>query len=244
MIRTAAGTEGTILQLPDQPNRTQYDYFVTTKTLRHTPTTNITVNLTPKNRLQGSYYWQYFSDGPDTLNSAEPTFPTLPAFGLQTSYRTTASITLRSTLSTAMVNEARGGWAWSPVGFFTNTTPAMFDNQFGYNIGLASGLNSTSSPEFFGITNAASGNANTPEERNTPNYTASDSFNWLKGSHAMNFGGDYTHLVGWLTDSTHVPSLNLGFETNNDPANAMFTTANFPGATDAQINGARALYRC
>jgi TonB family protein len=34
------------------------------------PTTNTTINLTPKNRLQGSYYWQRFNNTPDTLNSA------------------------------------------------------------------------------------------------------------------------------------------------------------------------------
>src|SRR6187399_1497278 len=155
-IRTAAGTTGTITELETSPNTAGYNYLVPNKGIRHTPTTNITVNLTPKHRVQGSYYWQRFNNTPDTLNSAEPTFPGFPAYGDQSSYRTTASMSLRSTISTAIVHEVRGGWQWSPVGFFTNTTPAMFDNQGGFNLGLG-----------FGLTNAASGNANGPEERNT-----------------------------------------------------------------------------
>ena len=79
---------------------------------------NITVNLSPKHRLQGSYYWQRFNNTPDTLNNADATFPGFPAFGDQASYRTTGSMSLRSTLSTAIVNEVRGGWQWSPVDFF------------------------------------------------------------------------------------------------------------------------------
>ncbi len=194
MIRAAAATEGTISELVTSPNTASYNWLTPTKTIRHTPTTNITINLSPKHRLQGSYYWQRYNDTPDTLNSADPTFPGLPAFGYQSSYRTTASLSLRSTLSTAMVNELRGGWAWAPVGFFVNTTPSMFDNQGGYNLSLG-----------FNLTGAAPGNSNFPEDRNTPNYTLSDSFNWLKGSHAFTFGGDYTHVVDWVNDWVNVP---------------------------------------
>src|SRR6185503_7935123 len=87
-IRAAAATTGTITELVASPNTASYDYLVPATGLRHTPTTNITVNLTPKNRLQGSYYWQDFINTPDTLNSAEARFPGFPAFGNQSSYRT------------------------------------------------------------------------------------------------------------------------------------------------------------
>jgi hypothetical protein len=86
-IRTAAGTTGSIAELETSPNTAAYNYLVPNKSIRHTPTTNITVNLTPKNRLQGSYYWQRFNNTPDTLNSAEARFPGFPAFGNQASYR-------------------------------------------------------------------------------------------------------------------------------------------------------------
>ena len=75
---TAAQTTGTISELVTSPNTASYDYLVGTKTLRHTPTVNVTVNLTPKNRLQGSYYYQYYMDTPDSLNSVESRFPGFP----------------------------------------------------------------------------------------------------------------------------------------------------------------------
>ena len=39
-----------------------------------------------------------------------------------------------------------------------------------------------------------------------------------------------------------VPQIDLGVDTTNDPANAMFTDANFPGAANADLTNARALY--
>jgi hypothetical protein len=134
-------------------------------------------------------------------------------------------------MSTAMVNEVRGGWAWAPNSFFMNANPGMYENQGGYNLAFG-----------FGLTAPAQGNVNFPSQRNTPNSTLSDSFNWLKGAHAFTFGGDYTHLTDWQTAYTNVPNLTIGYQTNFDPAETMFTTTNFPGSTSADRNSAKALY--
>jgi hypothetical protein len=80
-IRTAATQTGTISEVDASPNTASYNWLVPNKTIRHTPTTNITVNLSPKNRLQGSYYWQRFNNTPDTVNDADQQFPGFPAFG-------------------------------------------------------------------------------------------------------------------------------------------------------------------
>ena len=228
-IRAAAQTTGSINELVTSPNTAAYDYLVGTKTLRHTPTVNVTVNLTPKNRLQGSYYYQYYMDTPDTLNSVEARFPGFPAYGDQFSYRSTGSLSLRSTMSTAIVNEARMGWALSPVNFWTNATNAMFENQGGYGLSLG-----------FGLTNAHPFTG--PSHYKTPNVKISDTFNWLKGSHAFQFGADYTHVLHDEIGSVIATSLALGFQTAFDPAEAMFTTTNFPGSTSADRNSAKALY--
>ena len=60
---------------------------------------------------------------PDTLNNAEQTFPGafFAAHAGQHSYRTTGSVTFRSTLSSNKVNEIVSGWQWSPVDFFGDT---------------------------------------------------------------------------------------------------------------------------
>jgi hypothetical protein len=202
------------------------------KGYRHTPTTNITVNLNSKNRLQGSYYYQGFLTTPDTLNTAEPTFPGMTVYGDQSSFRTTGSISLRSTVSTAIVNEARGGWQYSPVDFFGNITPAQYTNQDGFAISMP-----------FGLTQAwPTGFGNNPEISKTPLYTWSDQFNWLRGSHSMQFGADYTHTNDSADNHNVVPFMSIAFQTNFDPAAAIFNTTNFPGATQGELNSAASLY--
>jgi hypothetical protein len=231
-MRTAAGTTGSITNVNSSPNTSAYAWFVDVKSIRHAPTTNITFNLTPKHRLQGSYYWQRFNDTPDTLNSGDPSYPGFPHFVDQSSFRTSASMSLRSTLSSSMVNEVRGGWQWSPVQFFLNEVPSMFSNQNGYNLNMG-----------FGLTNAVWGNfANAPEERNTWNWTVTDSLNVLKGAHSMTYGGDFTRVINWLDDWNTVPNITLGFNTTSDPAEPMFSAANFPGSSTTDRNNARALY--
>ena len=220
-----------ISQLETAPNTAGYDLLSPFTVIRHSPTANVTVNLTPKNRLQGSYYWQRFLDNPDTLNNGDVQFPGFPSFGGTTSYRTTASISLRSTLSTAIVNEARGGWAWSPEDFFGNTSPADYNISDGFILTFP-----------FGVSGPAGAGTNNVTKRNTANYTASDQLNWLKGAHAFTFGADYTHLANWSSFYNNVPPLTVGFQSNFDPADSMFTTVNFPGSSSADRNSAKALY--
>ena len=84
--------------------------------------------------------------------------------------------------------------------------------------------------------------ANAPEERNTWNWTVDDSFSYLKGAHTMMFGGNFTRVINWIDDWNTVQQVNLGFNTTNDPAESMFTQANFPGSSTGDRNNARALY--
>ena len=230
-IRTGAASSGTIEELVTNPNRATLRWQVPADSLRHSPTVNITANVTPKHRIQGSYYWQRFVTTPDTLNTADPVFPGLPLNGGQTSYRTTASMSLRSTVSTAIVNELRGGWQWSPVSFFADAVPAMFENQDNFAINLG-----------FGLNNAWLGFHNSPSARNTANWTVADQLNWLKGSHSITLGGDFTRVDHWDSTYANVPSMNLGFTTSADPFEPYFTTANFPNSTTGERNEARALF--
>ena len=230
-IRSATTGTGTITELVTAPNTAVYDYLVPGTGVRHSPTANVTVNVTSRNRLQGSYYWERVFSTQDVGNGAEARFPGFPAFGIQQSFRTVASISWRSTLSTSMVNEVRGGWQWSPVDFYNNVTPAMFENQGGYNLTLG-----------FGLTAPAAPLINSPQLARTPISTIADQLNWLKGAHSVQFGTDYTHAINVRTDSTVVPPLTLGYQTNFDPAESMFTAANFPGSSTGDRNNAKALY--
>ena len=46
----------------------------------------------------------------------------------------------------------------------------------------------------------------------------------------------------WANGQQMVPEIDLGFDQTNDPANGLFTTATFQGASTAQLTDARALY--
>ena len=230
-IRTSVGTTGSIQPLPN-PNHESFSFLTKVASKRHNPTMRVDFNLTSRQRLTGSYYWQGFSDSPDTLNAAEPVFPGFPLYGAQTSYRSTGSISHRWTFSSNLVNELLTGWQTSPVSFFENITKDMFQNQGGYSLNLG-----------FGINNVTPGNfGNAPQVRNTSNWNIDNKLNWLKGAHSFAFGFSFTRLRNWIDDYNLVPTATFSLNQANDPANAIFTTANFPTAAPGDLTNARALY--
>ena len=58
----------------------------------------------------------------------------------------------------------------------------------------------------------------------------------------MTFGGDFTRVDDWAINYNNVPTITLGSPTDFDPADTMFTAANFPGSSAGDRNNARALY--
>ena len=77
-----------------------------------------------------------------------------------------------------------GGWQWSPVDFFGDSTPDMFDEPGRL---CAVGLG-------FSLTNANPGGADGPAARNTVNWNIDDNLNWLRGKHNFSFGFSFTRL--------------------------------------------------
>ncbi len=195
---------------------------------QYAPTGRLDYNITDRHRLTGTYYWQRFKSNPDLLNSREARYPGFANVGQQNSYRTTGSIGLRSTLTQNMVNEFKGGWQWSPNDFFSNVTASDFDDMGGYAVGV---------PLFTGYFNTTS-----PAPRNTTTWSLTNDLSWLRGAHSLTFGGSFSGVHNRTNSWTVAPTVNLGFDSNNDPANSLFTTANFPGASSAVLNNARSLY--
>jgi carboxypeptidase family protein/TonB-dependent receptor-like protein len=226
-IRAGTQTTGTIND-NNAGNTLDYVFQATSVGNQYAPTTRVDFNLSDKHRLSGSYWFQRFTSTTDLLNNAEVRFPGLTNFGTQNSYRTTGSATLRSTLSSNVVNELKGGWQWSPNDFFSNMTAEQFANQDGYALG-------------FPISTGPTYNTN-PQPRNTTTWSVDNTLNWLKGRHSFSMGGGYAGVFNRQNSYNVVPSITLGFDTNTDPAEFMFTTANFPSATSGQLNEARALY--
>jgi hypothetical protein len=191
--------------------------------------------------------YQRFLSAPDNLNNRDPRFPGFPITASQSSERLQLTGSLRSTLGSSLVNEFRIGGSGAPVSFFKELDPSMWKgsvaDQGGFQLNMNGACCSTfttgTANQTQNITNA--GNTPTPSSRNASTRLVENTLNWLKGSHTLSFGGSFTQADIWLKQQTLVPTLNFGVLAN-DPADAMFNTANFPGASAANLTAARGLY--
>jgi hypothetical protein len=120
--------------------------------------------------------------------------------------------------------------------FFPEVNSGQFANQAGFAIGTAPGTGGFSG---FGISNPTVTNG--PERRNAPVWDFADTITWTRGAHSFSFGGQFTQAGLWISDQNVVPSINFGVVTG-DPASDLFTTGNFPGASQAQLSSAQSLY--
>jgi len=237
-IRSAV-SGGSLATIDD--NLERFTFNVSSTSLRRYPTGRVDYNLTDRHRWSTSVNYQYFTDSPDTLNNLDPSFPRFPVSAGQTSERFSVSNALRSTLSTNLVNEGLVAWSGAPVTFFTEINPAMFRgtsvaDQRGFSIifpGTA-GMNPASA-------SAAGAIQFNPQSRNASSSLIEDTLTWLKGKHNITMGGSWSQFDLWLKNQQVVPRINIGI-VQGDPATGLFTTANFPGASAAQLAAAQSLY--
>ncbi len=227
-IRAATGITGSLTPRTDL-NTESYTFLAASRRDEYAPTVRLDLNVTSKHRISLTYLWQRIISKPDFLNSGEAAFPGFPNFTVQSSYRKTGSVAVRSTLSSSMVNEFKAGFQASPVDFYSDLSKDTFDNQGGRQLTLG-----------FGLTSVTQGNS--PNLVNTPSINVVDSLTWLRGRHTFTFGGTYTRITNQSKAWNVVPTVTLGFTESNDPAASIFSTANFPGASTTVLTNARALY--
>jgi hypothetical protein len=209
---------------------------------QYAPTARLDYQLTDKHRITASGYVQRFVSTADLLNNRDVQFPGMPNFASQNSWRTTGSLSLRSTLSSNMVNEFKGGFQHSPNDFFAKTQKESFANMGGYAIVLPL------------VTDIWS--TNDPAPRNTPTWSVNNDLSWLRGAHSFTFGGSFSSVLNRQNGYNLVPELDMGFDTTNDPASYLFNqtctapagapacaeSSYFPGASAANLTTARSLY--
>jgi hypothetical protein len=234
-IRSAVSGAGTGLVDNTDPLTQQFTYQYDTKGVTKYPSGRVDLNLTDRHRLSWSMNYTDLVSRPDTTNNREPNFPGFPGTGSQISDRYIVQGTLRSTLGANLVNEFRMGGSGGATFFSPEISPAQYGgtsvaDQGGFllNINAAGG-----------ITNAHSTTAYQAREASTK--VIDNTLNWLKGSHSLQMGGSFTRADLWIDRQTWVPTVNFGVA-STDPADDFFTTANFPGASNAQLTEARDLY--
>lgn len=235
-IRQATGTTGAIITNAN-PLHDTYTYNAETKADNWFPTYRVDYNFTSSHRFSTVLNWHTFSSDPDTLNGFEPFFPGFPVRGSQTSKRISSSNTLRSTFGQNLVNEARVSYQGSPVEFFNEQfDPGIWNQSFGGQGGFHLALGS-------GLSNA--GPAPNAQSRNVKVYRADNTLSWLRGAHSISMGASFERMDSWNKFRATVPTVSFSQTTGlvpGDPAAGMFTVANFPGASGAQLTAAQNFY--
>ena len=230
-IDAATKTTGTVNPTTD-PIVNNYVWQSPGRLFEHQPTLKVDYNLTDRHRLSGSYSIIWAERDPDYLNGGDVRFPGAPNYGLFNSRRPLHSYALRSTLSGNKVNEIRVGiTAKGGASFFGNMAsngPQTFEDQGGFAI-----INPMTTDWFV---------ENGPTWRSSPTYSIDESLTWQKGKHSFSFGGGVLIANAWVNAQTMVPEIEINFSNTNDPARGMFSAANFPNASNAQLEDARDLY--
>jgi hypothetical protein len=206
------------------------------------PSARLDFQLSQKHRLTATYTMNKLLSDPDTLNSRDPAFPGFPIHGVQDSKRFAYQGSLRSTLTSNLVNDLRFFGATGGATLFApEINPSLYKgtsvaDQGGFHLNMNAACCGTGQA----LTNAHNANP-TYQAREASTKVAHDTVSWVRGSHSLNFGLEFTQAEVWLQNQTHVPTINFGL-VGGDPAEGLFTTANFPGASTTVLNNARALY--
>ncbi|HYE88630.1 MAG TPA: carboxypeptidase-like regulatory domain-containing protein [Vicinamibacterales bacterium] len=229
-IRASAAIEGVFRDRTD-PNVQDFIWQPASLRIDNVPTGRLDFNLSDRHRLTASYQYQGQRLTPNLFGGDEPNFPGLSNQAELYSAVSRGSTSLRSTLANNKVNELRVAYSNAPVFFADSVGPSQFDEQGGFNINFPN----------IGSALTGAGTQDAPSSRNGKSLNVDNTFNWLFGAHSIQFGGSFSRISGWNNVQTLVPQLTLGVDVA-DPANAMFSTANFPGASTTDLTNARALY--
>jgi hypothetical protein len=228
-----ASTQQTgFLAASSDPVFNSYSWLTPAKQVEHQPAVRIDYNIGARHRLTGTFNKLWQDRNPDQLNDFDQRFPGAPNFGHTVARRPQRSFTLRSTLTPKVVNELKFGISRGERIFFGQADsgggPQTFEESNGYAVDLGDVTN-------WHTRNALSG-------RSAYQYTLGDTMTWQRGRHSLTLGGEAFLGRAWDDNQQVVPGINLGFSTANDPANGLFNTTNFPGASTGQLNAARLLY--
>jgi len=199
-----------------------WSYSNTTKNIY--PTLRVDYQIKPNIDFHAAYnmYWrdipgtEIYQGDPNVNNSFRSTYSTLTA-GLDW------------TITQHLVNQVNFG---------------LLNTQEEFNVGnsfnpFTSTNNIVYTPPTF-VNGAASlapyvPNYILPEPRNNPIRDIFDNLTWTRGKHSFTFGGDFRSSTSFDT-GTNSPAPNILGLDPQDPANSMFTAANFPGLDFNQSN--------
>ena len=196
-------------------------------------------NLSQKHHLSFTYDYDKYVSIPDFLNNIIPVYAgTGTVLGTtvntgQRSNRFVGTLSLRSAISSRMTNELRGGLNGGTVLFFDAINDGLFAEWKGFSPSIA---------------NATVTSTNGPQRRNGPYKDAADTLSYVKGSHQITGGMNWSmvNLFQKIISTESIPRISFG-TTTGDPlitgASAPFQTGpNFPGASSSQVSSMASAY--
>ena len=237
-ITAASKTTGGVTPLSN-PLVSQYSWSTPTQSFNPSPTFRLDVELSQQHRLTGSMNYRHINSTPDTTNNAQLPFPGFSTTGSQQSTRWTTSESLRSTFTNNLVNEFRVGGTGGATLFSPELAASMWSGGTGSQGGLRLNLTAACCGTGFALTNPGLGSGQQSREAGTK--VIEDTATWLKGKHSVTFGGSFVQADVWLQNQTLVPTVTFGVLAS-EAAAGMFTAANFPGASTADLTQAQNLY--
>jgi Carboxypeptidase regulatory-like domain/TonB-dependent Receptor Plug Domain len=246
-IRSATGTTGSLSPLSN-PLVQQYTFQTPTNNFNPAPTVRLDYDVSQNHRLTGSMNYRHINSTPDTTNNAQVPFPGFPQTGSQQSTRWTTSESLRSTLGSNLVNEARVGGTGGATLFSPELSPSLWQGSgLGQTNGYRLDMFNACCGAGFRLTNpntgntATSGGAANGQSREASTWVAEDTATYVRGRHSVTFGGSLVQADVWIKQQTIIPTATFGVLAT-ESASQMFTGANFPGASQADITQAQNLY--
>lgn len=240
-IRAATATAGNIRPIVNSagvvsdPNRLFYDFAPASELNQEFLTLRFDFNVTKRHSLESIMNRQKSLSTQDYTNNVESRYPGFPGYS-QDSKQNSFSIAVRSNLSANLVNDARYSHSFGRLLNSKGISVADFAVQGGYYMTVGMVTSAAITPA---IPSTGSG------DRSSPVADFTDSLTWIRGTHTFNFGWQYKRIRLQRFPLTIVPTINFGIVSTGaqpDPADAMFSQANFPGASVAQLNEARGLY--
>ena len=190
-------------------------------------------NLSTAHRLSVSYNYQGQRLNPNLFGGDEPNFPGLANQANLYSAVSRGSVMLRSTLGSHLVNELRFG---------ISNAPGVVRRRGGLHAVRRSGRLQPRVPRHRCRDRRTPRPTPRPRRATARAGTSTTPSTGCAGATPCRSAGRSRASPAGRRRRRWSPGVNLGFDTTNDPANGMFTTAFFPGAAGGDLTNARNLY--
>jgi hypothetical protein len=222
--------------------RVDLNYQPTGDQTRHFFTSRLDYNITNNHHLSLVYNYDKYSSVPDFLNNVVAAFPgsgvvlgTTQNTG-QYSNRFAGTISLRSQFGSRVTNEWRGGMNGGTVLFFPDINDSLYAQWNGWR---PSFLTNTGGTYISSVTTSTSS-----QRRNSPVKDVADNLYWVKGSHTLAFGGEFTQVNSWqlISATDTMPNLAFGANSGDPILSQVFIAANMPSSSTTNQTDAANLY--